>query len=110
QQEQEEVAEIIQFWDKNGFGFNNMNAKNKLLSWLDESNFKSPKEMILKALDIASTNDRRTLGYVEGILNNWTNESILTVSEIKQKTKGGTSNYEGEYVDSVGHHGIKLYK
>src|SRR5699024_3396785 len=73
QEKEKDVAEIIKFWDENGFGYNNVNAKHKLLSWLDDSNFKNPSEMILKALDIASTNDRRTLAYVEGILRNWTN-------------------------------------
>lgn len=107
---EKDLAEIIQFWDDNGFGFNNMNAKNKLLSWLDDSSFPDPKLMILKALDIASTNDRRTLGYVEGILRNWTNESVLTVAEADKKSKGGVLNHDPRnYEDSVGHHGIKLY-
>jgi len=96
----EGAAEIIQFWDNNGFGYNNVNAKHKLLSWLDDSNFKNPSEMILKALDIASTNDRRTLAYVEGILRNWTNESILTVDEVKDRPKQ-TNNSEFSYDPAV---------
>src|SRR5699024_7167566 len=96
----EGAAEIIQFWDNNGFGYNNVNAKHKLLSWLDDSNFKNPSEMILKALDIASTNDRRTLAYVEGILRNWTNESILTVDEIKDRPKQ-TNKSEFSYDPAV---------
>ncbi len=94
EQDKEQTAEIIQFWDNNGFGYNNINAKNKLLLWLDDSDFKNPTEMILKALDIASTNDRRTLGYVEGILRNWNNQSILTVEEIENTNKGNRGQFE----------------
>src|SRR5699024_11268352 len=37
-----EVADVIQFWDANGFGINNIHAKEQLLSWLDDSSFKEP--------------------------------------------------------------------
>lgn len=80
----DDVRDVIQFWDKNGFGINNMNAKNELLSWLDNSSFKNPKEMILKALDISSKNDARRFSYVEGILKNWTNENLLTIEEVEK--------------------------
>lgn len=92
-EQQQETAEITQFWDNNGFGYNNINAKNKLLSWLDDSQFKNPKEMILKALDIATTNNARRLSYVEGILRNWENESILTVEEIENNKKSKKSDF-----------------
>ena len=82
---QQDIKEIIEFWDNNGFGFNNINAKEKLLSWLDDSPFKEPKEMIIKALDIATTNDARRLNYVEGILRNWKNESLLTLEEVEKR-------------------------
>lgn len=92
EQQEEEVSAIIRFWDENGFGVNNISAKQRLLSWLDDSKFKQPKEMILKALDIACANNKRRLNYVEGILRNWENESLLTVEEVEQaenrKAKG----------------------
>lgn len=94
EQEKEQTAEIIQFWDNNGFGYNNINAKNKLLLWLDDSDFKEPKEMILKALDISSTNDKRTLAYVEGILRNWNNQSVLTVEEIEGAKNSKRTQFE----------------
>jgi DnaD/phage-associated family protein len=77
-----DVKEIIEFWDNNGFGFTNVNAKEQLLSWLDDSTFLQPKAVILKALNIACANNKRRLSYVVGILKNWENESILTVEEI----------------------------
>ncbi|WML49144.1 DnaD domain protein [Neobacillus sp. PS3-34] len=80
--EKEEVKEIIEFWDDNGFGLSNVNAKQQLLCWLDDSSFLQPKEMILKAMNIACANNKRKLNYVVGILKNWENESLLTVEEI----------------------------
>lgn len=84
EKEKDDVREIINFWDNNGFGLNNMSGKDQLLSWLDDSKFKNPKEMILKALEIACSNNKRYLKYVEGILRNWENESLLTLAEVEQ--------------------------
>lgn len=77
-----DVHEIIEFWDHNGFGFSNMNGKQQLLAWLDDSSFLQPKAVILKAMEIACANNKRRLNYVVGILKNWENESLLTVEEI----------------------------
>jgi DnaD/phage-associated family protein len=77
-----DVKEIIEFWDNNGFGFSNINGKEQLLAWLDDSSFLQPKEVILKAMNIACANNKRRLSYVMGILKNWENESLLTVAEI----------------------------
>jgi DnaD/phage-associated family protein len=82
QQSQTDVKEIIEFWDANGFGFANVSAKQQLLAWLDDSSFLQPKEMILKAMNIACANNKRRLSYVVGILKNWENESLLTIEEI----------------------------
>ncbi|NWQ42797.1 DnaD domain protein [Bacillus sp. EB106-08-02-XG196] len=79
---QQDVKEIIGFWDDNGFGFTHVNAKQQLLSWLDDSSFLQPKEMILKAMNIACANNKRRLSYVIGILKNWENESLLTIEEV----------------------------
>lgn len=81
QQNQNDVKEIIEFWDSNGFGFTNVSAKQQLLVWLDDSSFLQPKEMILKAMNIACANNKRRLSYVIGILKNWENESLLTIEE-----------------------------
>lgn len=89
QQEQEAVSQLMSFWDDNGFGINNINAKQGLLSWLDDSKFKDPVEVILKAMDIACSNNKRRLNYVEGILRNWENESLLTVEEIEEAENNG---------------------
>jgi DnaD/phage-associated family protein len=76
------VKEIIEFWDSNGFGFTNVNGKEQLLSWLDDSSFLQPKVMIIRAMNIACANNKRRLSYVVGILKNWENESLVTVEDI----------------------------
>jgi len=81
------VADVIQFWDGNGFGINNIHAKEQLLLWLDDSHFKEPRDVILKALNIPCESDARRLKYIEGILKNWENESLLTVEEIENSVQ-----------------------
>lgn len=78
----EDVNEIIEFWDANGFGFTNVMAKQQLLAWLEDSSFLQPKEMILKAMEIACANNKRRLNYIVAILRNWENESLLTVADV----------------------------
>ncbi|MFP5115622.1 DnaD domain protein [Bacillaceae bacterium C204] len=73
---------MVEFWDHNGFGFSNVNAKQQLLSWLNDSIFLQPKDVILKAMTIACANNKRRLSYVVGILKNWKNESLLPIEEI----------------------------
>ena len=77
-----DVQEIIEFWDKNGFGFSNVNGKQQLLAWLDDSRFLQPKAVILKAMEIACANNKRRLNYIVGILKNWENESLLSLDDI----------------------------
>jgi len=38
-QEREDVKEIVEFWDSNGFGFTNINGKQQLLSWSNKEVF-----------------------------------------------------------------------
>ena len=92
------TVEIVQFWDNNGFGYNNMQGKESLLLWLDDSSFKNPAEMILEAMNIACAGNKRTLRYVEGILKNWQNENILTLEEVKDRNNK-RSNKEPEKKD-----------
>ncbi|ETI69830.1 DnaD domain protein [Neobacillus vireti] len=86
-----DVKEIVEFWDNNGFGFSNVNAKQQLLSWLDDSLCLQPKGVILKAMNIACANNKRRLSYVVGILKNWENDSLLTLEEIDTYYKNQNS-------------------
>jgi DnaD/phage-associated family protein len=82
QQKKNDVEDVVVFWDKNGFGFTNIHGKEQLLMWLDKDVFLQPKEVIIKAMEIACANNKRMLNYVIGILNNWKNLRLLTVREI----------------------------
>jgi DnaD/phage-associated family protein len=57
------LKEIVEFWDNNGFGFSNVNAKQQLLTWLDDSSFLQQKDVILKAMTIACANNKRGLSF-----------------------------------------------
>lgn len=74
------IADIISFWDINGFGHNNINAKQDLLKYLDDG-FTS--EAILKALVIASESNVCTLKYVKGILHKWENKGAKTLEQVE---------------------------
>ena len=56
-----DVQEIIEFWDQNGFGLSNMNGKQQLLAWLEDTTFLQPKAVIIKAMEIACANNKRRL-------------------------------------------------
>jgi DnaD/phage-associated family protein len=103
-----DVKEIVEFWDNNGFGFSNVNGKQQLIAWLDDSRFLQPKAVILKAMNIACANNKRRLSYVAAILKNWENESLLSVEEIDsysesqkpvQKHRKSTESFpQGRYI------------
>lgn len=97
--EKDVVVDIISFWDNNGFGFNNIKAKESLLSWLDDSNFKNPGEMILEALSVSCANNVRTLSYVEAILKNWNNSNYLTLEEVKANKRKQQKNEDTDDTD-----------
>ncbi len=62
----QDIKEIVEFWDENGFGVTNINEKEQLLLWLEDSTFSQPKEVILKAMNIACAKNKRNLGYLLG--------------------------------------------
>ncbi|WP_226671143.1 DnaD domain-containing protein [Metabacillus litoralis] len=98
-----DVNEIVEFWDNNGFGLSNVNAKEQLLSWLDDSNFSQPKKVIVKALTIACTNNKRKLNYVIGILKNWDQQSLRTVEDIDlYQEKQNKKTKQNTYSEKVG--------
>lgn len=91
------VEEVMSFWDNNGFGFNNIMAKQQLLAYLDEG---FTEELLHKSLEIACDQNIRTSAYVKGILNKWEQEGVKTLEDVeglraaheaKGQRKGGTS-------------------
>jgi DnaD/phage-associated family protein len=73
-QKTNDVKEIVELWDNNGFDFSNVNAKDQLLAWLNNSSFLKPNDVILKDITIACDNNKRKLNYMGGILKNWGND------------------------------------
>src|SRR5699024_7930839 len=80
---QENVARKVKFWDENGFGINNIHGKKQLLSWLDDTEFQVREEVVLKEHHIECESDVSKLKYVEEVLHNCHNASLLTVEEIE---------------------------
>jgi DnaD/phage-associated family protein len=84
-----------------------MNGKERLLAWLEDSSFLNPKDVVLKAMEIACANNKRRLNYVVGILKNWENESLLTVEEIKlydeskKQAQSSKSTKSGRAIPSI---------
>ena len=102
EKEQEDVRSIVQCWDNNGFGLNNMQAKQSLLLWLDDSQFPNPAEMIMKAMDIACASNNRHLKYLEGILRNWQNQSLLTLVEVEVAEQERGLKQNGQKIQNHG--------
>jgi len=83
-EERNYTASINNFWDKNGFGANNVNAKHQLFAWLDDKDFKEPGPIILKALEIACANNARKLKFVEGVLREWAQNGCSTMADVEE--------------------------
>lgn len=88
-----DMAEIIQFWDSNGFGINNIHAKQSLLLFLDDGSFDEPKEMVLEAMKIACGNGKTFGRFVEGILKRWIDQNIRCVKDISRHSFKNHKSY-----------------
>jgi DnaD/phage-associated family protein len=93
-QKTNDVKEIVEFWDNNGSGFSNVNAKQQLLSWLNDSFLLQAKDVILKAMTIACANNKRKLNYMGGILKNWGNDLYCPLKKLTliKRTKSLTQS------------------
>jgi phage replication O-like protein O len=78
------VEEIISFWDENGFGYNNINAKNQLLTYLDEG---IEADLVLEALKIACSKNARHIKFIQGVFRNWIDAGIKNVEQLKLNDK-----------------------
>jgi DnaD/phage-associated family protein len=78
------TAEIIKFWDINGFGINHIVNKEKLLSYLDS--FEDPG-VVLKALEIASEQNKTSYSYVSKVLNDWINRGVKDLEDVQALQK-----------------------
>lgn len=44
-----------------------------------------PEELIIKAIEIASEQNKKNLAYIKGILNSWINKGFKTLSDIENE-------------------------
>ncbi len=51
----------------------------KILAWLNDF----PDDVIVKAMEIAVSNNKRNLAYIEAILRNWSKENLRTLTAIQ---------------------------
>lgn len=76
------VSEIISFWDSNGFGFNNINAKSELLEYLDDG---YSKDMLIEAMKIACERNARHIRFIRGVFRTWSDSNIKTIEDLKSR-------------------------
>lgn len=86
-------------------------------------------DLLLASMKTAAKAEAKGINFVEGVLKNWREAGVKTIDDARKyelefksnhgykknnsnvvNIKGGTSSDERDYVDSVGVHGIKLYK
>lgn len=103
-----DISKIAALFESNGFGTINITVKEMLIKLLEEYSV----EWIIEAIKVAVKNNKRTLRYVEGILQNWRKsggmklESDKPKEVNKHKTKfhpaeSRAANYTNEELESV---------
>ena len=75
-----ETKEIIKCYEEN-IGLLTPVTAEILLDYLNEMN----KELIIKAIKIASINNKRSLKYIQGILKDWEKKGFKTLIEVEQE-------------------------
>ncbi|PEP87306.1 DnaD domain-containing protein [Bacillus pseudomycoides] len=87
---------VFMFYEQN-FGSLSSYAAEELSEWRADLS----EELVLKALQIAFENNKRTLAYVKGILRDWHGKGYTKVSEVEEaavkfRKKESTALYETE--------------
>ncbi|WP_273125785.1 DnaD domain-containing protein [Bacillus weihaiensis] len=75
-----DISTIMDFWDTNGFGFNNITTKQKFLAYLDDG---FTEEVLLKALVVACEENKRSFSYLKGILHNWEKADAKSIQAVE---------------------------
>ena len=97
-----EIAEITKCYEEN-IGLMTPATAELLFDYLKDMD----KDLIIKAIKIASISNKRSCKYIQGILNDWNKKGIKTLLDVeseqekfKNKTKKKESNFEQrEYED-----------
>lgn len=126
-----EFAKVVQFYRSNlQVGVSPVPNNEEVLIKL-YGEFKS--ELLIAAMKVVAKQEKKGIAYLEGVLNKWREAGVKTIEDARNyelefknnrgyggksniiNIKGGDStndskNYEDSYGDSVGVHGIRLYK
>ncbi|MFD3447191.1 DnaD domain-containing protein [Microbacteriaceae bacterium 4G12] len=81
-EKEEKIAsdcEVFTFYEQN-FDSLSQYAREELHNWINDLS----EELVLKALQIAYENNKRTLAYVKGILRDWQKKGYTKLSEVEE--------------------------
>ncbi|WP_028400581.1 DnaD domain-containing protein [Ectobacillus panaciterrae] len=73
---------VFAFYEQN-FGTLSPYTSEELAGWIEDLS----EELVLKALQIAHENNKRTLAYVKGILRDWHGKGYTTLREVEEATR-----------------------
>ncbi|MGV3290726.1 DnaD domain-containing protein [Bacillus wiedmannii] len=79
--EEETGSRVFSFYEQH-FGSLSPHTVEELSAWMDDLS----KELVLKALQIAFENNKRTVAYVKGILRGWHGKGFTKVCEVEADT------------------------
>lgn len=75
-----EIAEITKCYEEN-IGLITPATAEKLFDYLKDMN----KDLIIQAIKIASINNKRTMNYIQGILNDWNRKGLKTLLDVEKE-------------------------
>lgn len=81
--EKERVGVVFDKYTELGFGAINAFKAEQLSEWLKTFE----PEVVVKSLEVASNNNKATMNYVNGILNNWKQRGLTTMEKVEAEEK-----------------------
>jgi len=75
-----DIEEVLKFYESE-IGLATSTTATVFESYLEDL----PKEMIIKAIEIASSNNKKSLSYIKGILNSWMNKGYKVLADTEQE-------------------------
>jgi predicted phage replisome organizer len=70
------------FFESNGFGTLGGHISQQMDKWLDEDDFDEPVEIVIKAMQEAVENGKKTWFYVQRVLNIWSEKKLRTIRDV----------------------------
>ena len=76
------VGVVFQHYEDLGFGLLNGHKAEQINQWIQTFN----TEVVIEAMKIASNANKSTMGYLNGILNNWKEKGFKSIEEVKAES------------------------